>query len=269
MFYAYNYLHTTFPLLNCVNKLILFDRMKLHFYLQKKFSGYLGYFGKPLLLLGLIYSFSLQIQAQNFQKQASDKSQIAYLGIGPSAFYGDNGGDYPSMQFPVRPNIALGYSKNLVNFLQLRFTSGYQRLVSWDGFRPGTMENWGSRGQAASFQGGALYFDIMPQFLLFPQDHVSNRPRFNAHGGVGLGALFVNRRQETINGNGNHSRRVSTLTSYIPVRAGISYRVGYLYNIGLEGTFFHTFADDLDGNIGFNNRNDHMVQLNLMLMRYF
>ena len=51
--------------------------MKLHFYLQKKFSGYLGYFGKSLLLLGLIYSFSVKIQAQNFQKQASDKSQIA------------------------------------------------------------------------------------------------------------------------------------------------------------------------------------------------
>jgi hypothetical protein len=225
--------------------------------------------GKLLLILLFTCGLANTVYAQSFEKEKNDKSQAFYLGIGPSAFYGDNGGDYPSMEFPVRPNISLGYSKNLVNFLQLRFTTGYQRIVSWDGFRSGTMENWSSRGQAASFRGGGLYFDIMPQFLLFPQDHVSNRPRFNAYGGVGFGALFVNRKQETRNAIEGATRRVSTLTSYIPIRAGLTYRVGYLYNLGLEGTFLNTFADDLDGNLGYNNRNDHMVQLNVTLMRYF
>lgn len=217
----------------------------------------------------VIYSVPSLVQAQNFEKMSTDKNQLLYLGIGPAVFYGDNGGNYPSMEFPVKSNISLGYSKNLTNFLQLRLTSGYQRLVSWDGFRQGTRENWGSRRQAYAFQGGALYFDIVPQFLLFAQDHVSNRPRFNAYGGLGLGAMFVNRRQRIHNPNGSESARVSTVTSYIPLRAGVSYRIGYIYNIGLEGTFMHTFADDLDGNIGYNNRNDHMAQFNIVLMRYF
>lgn len=226
-----------------------------------------------MLVLGLlvlaIYSSTSHINAQNLEKPSSDKNQMFYLGIGPAVFYGDNGGNYPNMEFPVKTNISLGYSKNLTNFLQLRFTSGYQRLVSWDGFRQGTRENWGNQRQAYAFRGGAFYFDIVPQFLLFPKQHVSDRPRFNAYGGLGLGAMFVNRRQSVLHTNGSESVRVSTVTSYIPLRVGIGYRIGYIYNIGLEGTFMHTFADDLDGNIGYNNRNDHMAQFNIVLMRYF
>lgn len=209
------------------------------------------------------------VDAQNFQKMGSDKNQTLIIGIGPSAFYGDNGGNYPFMEFPVNANFSVGYTKNLVNFLQLRFTSGYQRLVSWDGFKQRTIENWASKGKPYAFQGGAVYFDIMPQFLLFPQDHVSNRPKFNAYGGIGLGAVFVNREQRVYHESGDKVSRVNTMTSYIPLRAGLSYRIGYLYNIGMEGTFMHTFSDDLDGNIGHNHRNDHLVQLNLILMRYF
>jgi hypothetical protein len=220
--------------------------------------------------LSLIFCFlGCFVQAQNFEKMASDRTQTLIIGIGPSAFYGDIGGNYPSMKFPVKANFSVGYTKNLVNFLQLRFTSGYQRLVSWDGFNQGLIENWANRGKPYAFQGGALYFDIMPQFLLFPQDHVSNRPKFNAYGGVGLGAIFVNREQRVYHESGDKISRVNTLTPYIPLRAGISYRVGYLYNIGMEGTFMHTFSDDLDGHLGHNFRNDHLGQLNLILMRYF
>jgi len=207
--------------------------------------------------------------AQNFQKTATDKNQTLIIGIGPSAFYGDNGGEYTYMKFPVRPNISLGYAKNLANFLQIRFTSGYQRMVSWDGFTPGVIQHWQRNGKPYAFQGGAVYFDVIPQFLLFPQDHVSNRPRFNAYGGVGLGAIYVSREQRVYHESGDKVSRVNSIGTYIPLRAGISYRVGYLYNLGIEGTFLNTFNDDLDGNAGFNHRNDHFVQLNLTLMRYF
>lgn len=224
---------------------------------------------KSVICIVLFCFLGTFVHAQNFQKMGSDKNQTLIIGVGPSAFYGDTGGEYPFMKFPVKANFSVGYTKNLVNFLQLRFTSGYQRLVSWDGFNNALIQNWTSRGKPYAFQGGAVYFDIMPQFLLFPQDHVSNRPKFNAYGGIGLGAIFVNREQRVYHESGDKISRVNTLTSYIPLRGGLSYRIGYLYNIGLEGTFMHTFSDDLDGHTGYNFRNDHLVQLNLILMRYF
>lgn len=206
------------------------------------------------------------VLGQNFQKQATDKRHQLSLGVGPSFIYADNGGDYPSMTFPIRPNFSLAYTKSMVKWMGLRFSTGLQRVGSWDGFNPGTLENWASRSQTASYKGSAMYFDIMPQFLLFPQDHIASRPKFNAYGGIGFGALFINRNQ---NPDSEDSKRVSTVTSYLPIRAGVTYVIGDLFNIGLEATFFKTFADDLDGNIGYNNRNDHMGQFNVVLHRYF
>jgi hypothetical protein len=222
-----------------------------------------------LLLLALLFE-GQELKAQNFKNQEMEGRNMAFVGIGPSMFYGDNGGDYPSMKFPVRPNITAGYTRGMLPFMSVRMTTGWQRMVSWDGFRDGTKENWGNKGQAASFTGSALYLDIMPQFMLFTQENLGNRPKFNMYGGLGIGTLFVSRNQQVFNPEGpDQSSRVSTLAVYIPLRAGASYAIGELYNISLESTLLKTFADDLDGNRGYNHRNDHLFQLNVVLQRYF
>ena len=221
------------------------------------------------LLLGFM-SLAQELKAQSFKNQVMESRNMAFFGIGPSMFYGDNGGDYPSMKFPVRPNITAGYTRGMLPFMSVRMTTGWQRLVSWDGFSDAVKNNWTEKGQAASFSGSALYLDIMPQFSLFTVENLGNRPKFNMYGGFGVGTLFVNRSQQVFNPEGpDQSSRVSTLAIYIPMRAGVSYVIGELYNISLESTLLKTFADDLDGNRGYNNRNDHMFQLNVVLQRYF
>ena len=227
-----------------------------------------------VLLLSMLLIGSLcnaqELNAQNFKKQEMDSRNMAFFGFGPSMLYADNGGDYPSMTFPVRPNITAGYTRGLLPYLGLRMTTGWQRLVSWDGFNDRIKEGWTENGQAASFTGSALYLDVMPQFMLFTQENLGNRPKFNLYGGLGIGTLFVNRNQQTFNPEGpDPSSRVSTVAVYIPLRAGASYFIGELYNISLESTFIRSFSDDLDGNRGYNNRNDHMFQLNVVLQRYF
>jgi hypothetical protein len=227
-----------------------------------------------LLFLTTLLCFFLgslhKLEAQNFKNQEMDAKNMAFFGIGPAMFYGDNGGDYPSMKFPVSPNITAGYTRAMLPFMSVRMTTGWQRMVSWDGFSDAIKENWTEKGQAASFSGSALYLDIMPQFSLFTVENLGNRPKFNMYGGLGIGALFVNRSQQVFNSNGpDQSSRVSTITVHIPMRAGASYVIDELYNISLESTLLKTFADDLDGNRGYNYRNDHMFQLNVVLQRYF
>ena len=222
-----------------------------------------------LLLLALLFD-GQELKAQNFKNQLMEGRNMAFVGIGPSMFYGDNGGDYPSMKFPVRPNITAGYSRGMLPYMSVRMTTGWQRIVSWDGFSSPIKSGFTERGQAASFTGSALYMDIMPQFMLFTQENLGNRPKFNLFGGFGIGTLFVSRNQQTYNPEGSdQSSRVSTLAIYIPMRAGASYAIGELYNISLESTLLKTFADDLDGNRGYNHRNDHLFQLNVVLQRYF
>ncbi|RPA66571.1 hypothetical protein EF405_19995 [Cyclobacteriaceae bacterium YHN15] len=222
-----------------------------------------------LLLLALLFE-GQELKAQNFKNQLMEGRNMAFFGVGPSMFYGDNGGDYPSMKFPVSPNITAGYTRGMLPFMSVRMTTGWQRMVSWDGFSDPIKAGFTERGQAASFTGSALYLDIMPQFMLFTQENLGNRPKFNMYGGLGLGTLFVSRNQQVFNPEGpDQSSRVSTLAIYVPLRAGASYAIGELYNISLESTLLKTFADDLDGNRGYNNRNDHLFQLNVVLQRYF
>jgi hypothetical protein len=227
----------------------------------------------PVFFIALICFFFgsfHELHAQNFKNQEMDAKNMVFFGFGPSMFYGDNGGDYPGMNFPVRPNITAGFNKGILPFMSVRMTTGWQRMVNWDGFKDITKVNWANKGQAASFSGSALYLDIMPQFNLFTLENLGNRPKFNMYGGLGLGTLLVSRNQQIFNPEGSdQSSSESTLSIYIPLRAGASYAIGELYNISMESTLLKTFADDLDGNRGYNHRNDHFFQLNVVLQRYF
>ncbi|WP_106567614.1 hypothetical protein [Cecembia rubra] len=213
--------------------------------------------------------FGISAEAQSFKKMAYDRNHSLALGFGPSVFYGENGGNYRSLQFPVKPSITLAYSKRLSDHLQLRLTGGQQGIKSWDRFKQNTIENWALSGVPYAFRGSAFFIDIMPQFMLFPSGYLGSRSQFNVYGGLGVGAVFVNREQRVYSANGDIATKVNTTSAYIPVRAGIIYGLSYLYNIGLEGTFMNTFSDELDGNSINAKRNDHLMQLNFTLTRYF
>src|SRR5690606_34539819 len=99
--------------------------------------------------------------------------------------------------------------------------------------------------------------------------HHMNRSMFNLYGGLGLGVMHVHTKQTKSFSPDEISVDKKITTPYIPFRAGLSYRIGASSDIAVEGSFFATFTDNLDGNVGFNKYNDHLVQGQIVYRRYF
>ncbi len=224
---------------------------------------------QPLLVLSFIVG-SFSVSAQNFYKERHNpRNNIFSIGVGPSFAYMDNGGQYRSMNFEIKPSISASLIKRMTPRFDLRATAGYQAIAS--GGNPSTLLQNAWSEQSASFtaNGQAFFFDLMPSMNLIPFSNHMHRTRFNLYGGFGLGVMNVMTKQtKSFNENESPSRE-KLMTAYIPVRAGLSFTLGPYSEIAGEGTMLFTFTDNLDGAVGFNKYRDHLAQAQLVYRRFF
>lgn len=224
---------------------------------------------KPLVV-GIMFScLTFPVIGQSFYKEKTPKNNIWALGAGPSFIYGDNAGPYGTWDFLWKPAITGSYTKKFSRHLGYQFSTGIQWISSsQEGlYGPSIEEFWRSRGSAFTFRGQAFYMDLMPVFWLFPYENHMNRSIFNLYGGMGLGALFVNRK-ESYSYNATETR-ANTFTPHVPMRAGINYKLDNWSDLALEGTLLISFSDELDGNAGFNRFGDHMAQIQVVYKKHF
>lgn len=220
------------------------------------------------LLVGLLLCSNIAF-AQNFNKDILPRPNHLYIGLGPSFMYADNGGGLRSSNFKIRPAASVSYGRRINYFMEVKGSFGFQMLQSQDAkyFSDSVIRHWQRNDQAMGIKGNAYYVDVMPVFHL-PYDRHIDRNNVNLYAGVGLGLMVVDKK-ETKMVNDALTEESKTLTvSYIPLRAGISYRIGPHSDLALEGTFLATFSDDIDGNVGFNKYNDHLFQGQLVFKRY-
>jgi hypothetical protein len=219
--------------------------------------------------LGLIlFGFSLAGNGQNFYKERIPKTDIVSFAIGPSFIYADNGGQYRSLNFEINPAVSLSYTKKLNSRFALKSTAGLQFIESGGDPSPAAQERWRSAGSAFSFKGQAYYLDVMPMMYLLPFYSHMNRSMFNLYGGFGLGLIHVNRSESYSFDEADRDSRVTITTGYIPVQAGINFRLNELSDLALEGTILYVFSDNLDGNQNFNRYDDHMAQAQIVYKRF-
>jgi hypothetical protein len=221
------------------------------------------------LFLGLLLYGNLGL-AQNFNKDIIPRINNFYFGIGPSFMYADNGGGLRNSQFKLRPAASISYGRKINSFLEIKGSFGYQMLESQDPsyYRDSVIRNWAESGQAIAMKGRAFYLDLMPIFYLFPFERHIDR-KFNIYAGIGLGVMRVDKEEVKITFNNMPSIEDRTLSlTYLPMRAGLSYRIGPHSDLALEGTIMATFSDEVDGNAGFNRFNDHLFQGQIVFKRY-
>ena len=214
------------------------------------------------LLLGGAYG-------QNFYKERISRDNILTVGIGPSFAYLDNGGQYREYNFAIKPAFSLALTKKLKPGIELRTTTGVQWISS--GGNPGTTirDKWYFANASFTAKGPAYYFDMIPSFYLIPFSNHMDRPQVNLYGGAGLGIMHVVTEQTKSFNQEENPTKHSVSTGYVPVRAGLSLRVGPYSDIAGEGTMLWTFSDNLDGNVGFNRFGDHLFQAQIVFRRYF
>jgi hypothetical protein len=225
-------------------------------------------FGKIVGLGLILFGFSLVGYGQNFYKEIIPKTDIVSFGIGPSFIYADNGGQYRALNFEINPAASLSYTKKLNSRFAIKSTAGLQIIESGGNPSQTVQDRWRSTGGAFSFKGQAYYLDVMPTMYLLPFYSHMNRSLINLYGGLGIGLVHVNRSQSFSFDEADMDSRATTTTGYIPIRAGINFRLSELSDLALEGTILYVFSDNLDGNENFNRYNDHMAQAQIVFKRF-
>ncbi|HLT07231.1 MAG TPA: hypothetical protein VK014_06865, partial [Cyclobacteriaceae bacterium] len=217
-----------------------------------------------LLLLLSHFSYS-----QSFYKEIVPRYHNVFVGVGPAFMYADNAGGLRNSSFKTRPAASLGYSYKANSFIEVKGTFGYQMLESQDPsyYSDSVLRGWVAANQAIGFKGNAYYLDIMPLFHLPFERHI-DRGNVNIYAGVGLGVMFVDKEEAIVVNNEPMTRDRSMSLFYLPLRGGISYRIGDHGDLALEATVMASFSDDIDGNVGFNRYNDHLFQAQIVYKRY-
>ncbi|TDQ18236.1 hypothetical protein DFQ04_0034 [Algoriphagus boseongensis] len=224
---------------------------------------------KPLLLSILFSALLGNAFSQSFYRERISRDNILTVGVGPSFAYLDNGGQYRAMNFAIKPAFSLALTKKMSPMVELRATTGVQWISS--GGNPSTTirDRWFFENASFTAKGPAYYFDLIPSFYLVPFSNHMHRSKVNLYGGAGLGVMHVVTQQtKSFNPEENPTKQNIT-TGYVPVRAGLSLRVGPYSDIAGEGTMLWTFTDNLDGNVGFNRFGDHLFQAQIVFRRYF
>src|SRR5690606_23252395 len=146
---------------------------------------------------------------------------------------------------------------------------GFKMLESQDPsyYSDAVLREWIATGQALGMKGNGYYLDLMPMFRL-PVDRHINRPNLNIYAGIGLGMMWIDKEEARVINNTPTIQQRSTSVAYIPFRGGVSSRIGDHGVLALDGTFMATFADEIDGNVGFNRFNDHLFQAQIVYKRY-
>lgn len=223
---------------------------------------------KNIAFFGLLLSAG-SVAAQNFNKERISRDHILTVGLGPSFAYLDNGGQYRELDFEIKPSISVALTKKLNPTFDLRSTLGYQYISS--GGNPSThvRDTWYKNFSSFTAKGPAFHFDLIPSLNLIKYSNHMYRSLFNLYGGFGFGVMYVRTEQTKSFSSEEKPTKHQITTGYVPVRAGVSYRIGRYSDIAGEGTMMWTFTDNLDGNVGFNKYGDHLFQAQIVYRRYF
>lgn len=229
--------------------------------------------GKTSLYVFFLIVFYLctaqQSFGQSFHKYRIPKKDIFSVGLGPSFIYSDNAGDFTTFTFEWNPALTLSYTKRLGSRFGVQTSLGTQLLETKGSTNPGILARWEEKGSAVRFKGTALFADVVPVFYAIPFSNHIERPQVNIYGGLGFGFMHVFGTHYFSMNSDVPNFRENISTAYIPVRAGISFQVGPLSDLAIEGTALFTFSDKLDGNAGYNSYNDFLAQIQLTYKRFF
>ena len=220
--------------------------------------------------IGLVFILiSEGISAQNFYKERISRDNILTIGVGPSFAYMDNGGQYRAFNFEIKPSLSLSLTKRLNSTFDLRTTAGIQWISSGGDPSTAIRDAWFANFASFTAKGQVYFFDMMPSMNLVSFGNHMDRSLFNFYGGLGLGIMNARTKQTKSFSEEEIPTSHEITTGYVPVRAGLSYRIGPYSDIAGEGTMMWTFTDNLDGNVGFNRYGDHLFQAQIVYRRFF
>ena len=222
-----------------------------------------------ILFTAIALLSSGRIQGQNFNFHRLDRPWSVELGVGPGWTYADNSSAFRRAGFQLLPSASAALSKIISPAVSLRSTIGFQSLQG--NFKANEQEKikMGNEDNAYHFEGQAYYVDFAPVFrFISGRQHVF-RSQLNVYGSIGVGALGIISHYDIMENNNSNRVKNNMFIPHIPFRAGVSYRLLPTTDLALEGSVLFTFRDDIDGHTGYNRFNDHLLNMQVKIRKYF
>ncbi|MCZ8134363.1 MAG: hypothetical protein O9252_02540, partial [Algoriphagus sp.] len=98
--------------------------------------------------------------------------------------------------------------------------------------------------------------------------HHMSRPIVDFNLGIGLGYLITYRTEKFFFNEKYYQFNMFESSAYIPVRASLSFRLGVVTDLIIEGAFLNTFLDDDRSVTKFEKNSDHFGQVNVVYRRF-
>ena len=215
---------------------------------------------KKVALFATLVLIISEIHSQSFYNFRRGRDIIATFGTGTSSYFGDlnNPGDI----IDAKLNLNLGLQYYFTDRIAIRGEANYFRLSGDDA----EADSEGRVVRNLSFRSDNLELNVVGIIQAFSNGtRFYQRPPFNLFGFAGLGVLYFNPKGEVpVDGWGGASLNESAgdfvalqplqtegvdysrIAIVVPMGAGIKFKAGPFFNIGVEGSYRLTFTDYLD-----------------------
>lgn len=224
-----------------------------------------------LLLLTLSFiCLIFQANAQNFYKEKISREKYVQLGAGPSFMYADNSGGMRNLDFNIRPSFAVSLGKKMNSFFDVKATVGYQFYKSQykEYFPQPLISGWGENNYSVETRSNIIFMDVVPTAHLFKFTNHAQRKNFDIYAGAGLGYLMAVNKELRVKNEQAYVENKVRSSLYLPVRGGVSYRLGLYDDLSLEGSLLVGFSDKIDGTPNYNRFSDFLFQGQVVYRRY-
>jgi hypothetical protein len=222
---------------------------------------------RKFILLFIVSSFLLDnANSQGFSTPRNPSIVFYQVGLGAGTFFS---APRPTIEFEnivnqKAPVLTLGLGKRYGDHVSVRSNLSFQQFAAKEFI--GNQD--GNDVLDPMFNGYNFALDITPTFNVMPSYNLKKRFPVDLNLGLGLGYLLTNRTEKLYFNGKYYEINLTERSPYIPLRASLSFKLGLLNDISIEGAFFNTRLDNKRPLTKLSRNSDHFAQLNVMFRRY-
>ncbi len=221
---------------------------------------------KYFLFLSLFIFSGINSYTQSFSRSRNPSINFFQFGLGIGTFFS---APRPTVEFEnivnqKAPVLTLGIGKRYGNHVSVKSNFSFQQFSAKE--IVGNQE--GKEMLEPMFNGYNFAMDITPTFNVMPGFNLKKRFTVDLNLGLGIGYLLNNRTEKLYFNGKYYEINLTERSPYIPVRASLSFNLGLLNDISLEGAFFNTWLDSKRPITQISRDSDHFGQINLIFKRY-
>jgi hypothetical protein len=219
---------------------------------------------KSSILILVCFLYSEALIGQSFYREKNPKTIFYQIGLGAGTFFAAPRPSYDSIVNQKLPALSLAVGKRMGSHLSLKSSFSFQPFSS----KEYVARDNGEGTLEPIFNGYNYAVDIMPSVNLLPSFHHMSRPIVDLNVGIGLGYLLTYRTEKFFFNEKYYEFNLFENSIYIPVRASLSFRLGIVSDLMIEGAFFNTFLDGNRNAAEIKKDSDHFGQVNFVYRRF-